>query len=201
MKTQKVLAVVVSLSLGICFQASAESLSTADGTTYNHITTKRVDPDGLYIEYTPDGGGLGMSKVKFSRLSEDQRKQFGYDEAKARDFEAQHAKAMEAWQAENVRMEKDSRARMDAQVAQANQDEALQTQRILALAQLKQAEAELARASGGNSDSAGYGYGTLGDGGFAVAIPSTGHAPPPITRHAPIAREFIGTNPGRGHAH
>jgi hypothetical protein len=193
MKLNHSLALVISLSLGVAAQASAESLSTADGVTYNNITTKRVDPDGVYIEYTPDGGGVGMSKVKFSRLNDDQRKEYGYDEAKAREYAAQYAKGMEQWLADAAKMEQESRARVAAQEAQAVQAETLENQHILALAQLKQAEAELARATAGNENYGGY-YGGLGDGGFAVAIPQTGRVTPPETRFAPIARSFVGVN-------
>lgn len=173
---------MVAVGLGIC--AKAESLSTADGVTYNGVSLKRVDPDGLYIEYTPDNGGVGMSKIKFSRLTSDQRKQYGYDEAKVRAYEADYAKSMEAWQAQNAKMEQDTRARVAAQQAQSNQEQAMETSRILALAQLKQAEADLARATAGAGEN--YGGAVLGGEGIAFAIPQTGRAPPPITRFAPL---------------
>jgi hypothetical protein len=195
------IALALSLSIGVVALAGAESLSTADGTTYNNITSKRVDPDGIYIEYTPAGGGMGMSKVKFSRLSDDQRKQFGYDEAKAKEYSAQYAKGMEQWRADNVKMEQESRARIAADQAQAIQAETLENQHILALAQLKQAEAELARAKAGNDNGAnGYGgYASLGDSGFAFAIPQTGRVVPATTDFAPIARSFVGVDNQRPH--
>jgi hypothetical protein len=200
MNQKHTIALALSLSLGVFSLAGAESLSTADGTTYNNITSKRVDPDGIYIEYTPAGGGMGMSKVKFSRLSDDQRKQFGYDEAKAKEYAAQYAKGMDQWRADNAKMEQESRARIAADQAQAIQAETLENQHILALAQLKQAEAELARAKAGGDNAGGYGgYTTLGDSGFAFAIPQTGRVVPATTDFAPIARPFIGVDNSRPH--
>src|ERR1700728_2482690 len=95
--------VLALLALGFCAQARSTTLSTTDGATYNNVTTQRVDPDGLYIEYTTSGGGLGMSKIKFSRLSSDQQKQFGYDATKARDYELSVAKATEVNRQESLR--------------------------------------------------------------------------------------------------
>ena len=97
--------ILALIGLGLCAQARSSNLSTTDGVTYNHITAQRVEPDGLYIEYTLPNGGIGMSKVKFSRLSADQQKQFGYDAAKAKDYEAGVAKANEEFRQQCVRQE------------------------------------------------------------------------------------------------
>jgi TRAP-type C4-dicarboxylate transport system substrate-binding protein len=161
--------ILILMALGLCASIHAETLSTTDGTRYDNITFKRVDPDGLYVEYVLPGNGLGMTKVKFSRLSDDQRKEFGYDATKAKDFEAQTAKANEDWRANALRMESEARVTRAQQDAQAAQELSAQTQRLLAMAQLKQAEADLARAAGG----AGYGGGYDGGwGGFGIPIVS-----------------------------
>src|SRR5580700_8475488 len=102
--------VLALIGLGLCAQARSGNLSTSDGVTYNNITAQRADPDGLYIEYSLPGGGLGMSKVKFSRLSPDQQKQFGYDAGKAKDFEAKVAAVTEDWRQENARLEQAAKA-------------------------------------------------------------------------------------------
>jgi hypothetical protein len=75
-------------------------ITTTDGQTYDHITAQRTDPDGLYVEYTLPGGGMGAAKVKFSRLSARLRKQCGYSSWAARDYEdatAEGARAYQAW--------------------------------------------------------------------------------------------------------
>jgi hypothetical protein len=145
---------LIIMGLGLCAQAECESLSTLDGTTYDNITAKRAEPDGLYIEYTPPGGGVGMSKVKYSRLSPEQQKQYRFDAAKARDYEVKLAKAMEDWRQENARWEESGKIERLAREAREEQAEQVTTDRIMAMAQLKQAEAELAR-----SDSGGAGNG------------------------------------------
>lgn len=171
----------------LCASANAESLSTTDGTTYDNIASKRADPDGLVIEYKLPSGGLGMAKVRFARLSADQQKQYGYDANKAREYEAQTAKATEEWRAEAIKAEQEGRARKAEQLAQENQAETLQTDRIVAMTQLKQAEADLARSSGGGGEDYGGAFGGyFGGGDFGFAIPPTGRVPRAKRRLAPI---------------
>jgi hypothetical protein len=74
------------------------TITTMDGKTYDHITAQRVDPDGLYIEYSPAGKGIGCAKLKFSRLSPDLQKQYGYDADAARKYEDGTYKATLAFQ-------------------------------------------------------------------------------------------------------
>jgi hypothetical protein len=62
-------------------------ITTMDGKTYDHITAQRTDPDGLYIEYTLPGNGMGVAKVKFSRLSARLRKLCGYNAEAGREYE------------------------------------------------------------------------------------------------------------------
>lgn len=156
------------IGLGLCLQAHSENLSTIDGATYNHITAQRVDPDGLYIEYSLPGGGFGMSKVKFSRLSLDQQKQFGYDASKAKDFEAQVAKATDDWRQESVRWDQISKVERVARQMRETEMEKVMNDRIIALAQLKQAQSSPADPSGGDYGY-GYGYGWSSWGGYPVS--------------------------------
>ncbi|HWY78006.1 MAG TPA: hypothetical protein VN281_20495 [Verrucomicrobiae bacterium] len=142
------------IGIGLCLQSRGEGLSTTDGTTYNNITSKRADPDGLYIEYSLPGGGLGMSKVKFSRLSPDQQKQYGYDEARAREYEAKVAQAQEDFRQECIRSDQIARAEKLARKGTDYEQARIENDRLMALAQLKAAEAEMSNANGG-----GYGYG------------------------------------------
>jgi hypothetical protein len=172
--------VLALIGLGLCAQARSSSLSTADGKSYDNITAQRVDPDGLLIEYTLPGGGIGVSKVKFSRLSSDQQKQFGYDAAKAKDYEAQVAKANDDYRQERARMEQAAQTQQAAQQAHSDLQEHAVNERIVAMAQLKEAEADLARATSGNG---GYGY-AGGEGLFA--LPEIGRAPRPSTQYAPV---------------
>src|SRR5580658_7828567 len=78
-------------ALALCLPAGAQAstISTTDGVTYADIKFERVEPDGLYIEYPLPGGGLGMSKIKFNRLSRAEQKKFGFDSEAAHDYEAE----------------------------------------------------------------------------------------------------------------
>ena len=64
-----------------------ESITSAEGKTYNAVKLLRVEPDGLVIEYRPDCGGTGLAKLKFAFLSESLRKDYGYDEAGSAAYE------------------------------------------------------------------------------------------------------------------
>lgn len=172
--------IIALIGLGLCFQAGATSLSTTDGTTYDHITTQRTDPDGLYIEYALPGGGIGMSKVKFTRLSADQQRQFGYDANKAKEHMAQVAKANEEFRGESIRWEQLAQAQRAAQQERELEQEKVQTERLMALAELKQAQA-----SAPANESYGGGY---GGGGDLFGIPTSGRLPKPTTEFAPIVR-------------
>ena len=93
-------ALIATILIAGVLRASAvvpSSVTTTDGTTYNHITSLRADPDGLYIEYSPDGNGLASVKVKFSRLSADLQKQYGYDANAAKQYEEGSYKAAQAY--------------------------------------------------------------------------------------------------------
>jgi hypothetical protein len=173
--------VIALIGLGLCAQARSATLSTTDGTTYDNVTKQRIDPDGLYIEYKLPGGGLGMSKVKYDRLSADQQKQFGFDAAKARDYEAKVAKANDDFRQDCIRIEQAAQTQRAAQEARVDQEEKAFSERLMAMAQLKEAEADLARATQGNGGYGGYG----GDGGL-FAIPQTGRAPRASTEYAPV---------------
>ena len=139
-------AAVLSLlvALALCMPARSNTITTTDGVAYNNVTTQRADPDGLYIEYTLPGGGVGMSKVKYSRLSADQQKQFGFDAAKAHDYEAQVAKANEDFRQESLRDEQIAQA---ARRAREQRDDNSLNDRLLAQAQTAAAQPNPAPAS------------------------------------------------------
>jgi hypothetical protein len=170
------------LAFGLCAQAySITSLSTTDGSTYNNITTQRVDPDGLYIEYTLPGGGVGMSKIKFSRLTPDQQKQFGFDAGKAHDYEASVAKANEDFRQDALRMDQLSSAAR--QTREADNERVLE-QRATVRSQLNAAQmAPQYVPLGGPA----YDYSSLGGGYGLYALPRVSrHMPKNGTTYAPV---------------
>lgn len=68
---------------------STNAITTLDGQRYEATRILRVRHDGLEIEYRPDGGGVGMAKIKFQRLPEDLQARFGFDPQQAATYEAQ----------------------------------------------------------------------------------------------------------------
>jgi len=69
-------------------------ITTTDGQTYKNVKLLHVLADGLLVEYSPDSGGTGLARLKFSTLSESLQKQFGYDPGKAAAYERGQALAM-----------------------------------------------------------------------------------------------------------
>jgi hypothetical protein len=165
------------LGIILCLQAQSSTLTTSDGATYNNVTTQRADPDGLYIEYTLPGGGVGMSKVKYSRLPADQQKQFGYDAAKAHDYETQVAKANEDFRQESLRDEQIAQA---ARRAREQRDDKALNEQLLA-----QAQSDAAQLNQPATSVPGYNYGS-GYWGGGVGVPGVRHYIPARRVYAPI---------------
>jgi hypothetical protein len=150
---------IALIALSLYTQPQTRTLSTVDGAIYTGITMQRVDPDGLYIEYTLPGGGIGVSKVKFHRLSRAQKKQFGYDANKASDYEEQVAQANQDCSQELMRryqIEQATRRQRDLE----NQN--AYAGRMAAITQLNAAQA--ARELSPDSPGADFGRGGMGIG-------------------------------------
>jgi hypothetical protein len=166
--------------LGVAFltwtlSANAElpsTITTTDGATYNGVSLIRVEPDGYLVNYQPVKNGMGVAKIKFSRLSADQQKQSGYDPQKAHEFEIALAKGAEDWRQENARMEQNAKIERQSREQNDERQEQLSIQRLAALAQLEQAEANLAQARGGDDYGSSPVWSSLTDGYGAVAIPT-----------------------------
>ncbi len=172
--------VLITLGFCLCVSARAASISTTDGETYNNITKQRVDPDGLYIEYKLPAGGLGMSKVKFSRLSPELQKQYGYDATKAHDYETKVAKATEDFRQESLRDEQIAQA---ARQARAAREESTPVYHVPPPAQVSGDQAAPTEVP-----PYGYGYDYSYGGVGAFAVPNTGHVPSARRDYAPVVR-------------
>jgi len=59
--------------------AAAGDLVTRTGVVYKKFHVEKADAGGLLISYTPDSGGLGMTRLSFDVLPENLQKQYGYD--------------------------------------------------------------------------------------------------------------------------
>jgi hypothetical protein len=104
------------------------AITTTDGKTYAHITDQRTDPDGLYIEYTTPGNGMGSAKIKFNRLSADLQKQYGYDADAAKKYEDGAYKAQMDFQAWADKQDAASQKARDDAAARDLQEETLMAQ-------------------------------------------------------------------------
>jgi hypothetical protein len=72
--------------------SAPDEITTRDGTTYKGVMVQKVDADGLRIGYTPAGGGIGATKLKFENLDESLQKRYGYDPRRAAAYEEEQAK-------------------------------------------------------------------------------------------------------------
>ena len=59
--------------------AAAGDLVTRAGTVYKKFHVEKVDASGILISYTPDNGGIGMTRISFDLLPDNLQKQYGYD--------------------------------------------------------------------------------------------------------------------------
>jgi len=121
MKSQIAIALLASgLLAGLQTQAQTSgasptvTITTVDGRVYHDVTVIRSDPDGILINYTPEGGGIGMAKLRFRNLPNDLQSRYGYDAKSATDYEQRQERANEDY------------------VAQMNHDESLRRYRELA---------------------------------------------------------------------
>ena len=63
-------------------------IRTLDGTVYEDAEVLRIGPDGIDIGYVKPDGSYAMKGLRFLNLPVDLQKRFGYDPAKAAEFEA-----------------------------------------------------------------------------------------------------------------
>jgi len=57
-------------------------LVTVNGEKYNNVHVEKVEPDGIIISYTLEGGGMGMTKIYLDDLSDELRQRYGFNPAK-----------------------------------------------------------------------------------------------------------------------
>src|SRR5438477_5408711 len=115
-----------------------DRITTLDGKTYEKAILERVDPDGLLVAFAPVEGGSGSAKLKFRNLPAELQRRFGYDPARASDYEAARARGEAMWSAENAVWTEQRRA---AQAEEAAWERQMRAQAEVRLA----AEADQAR--------------------------------------------------------
>jgi len=172
----------------------AATITTTDGQTYKGVSLIRAEPDGYLVNYEPLKNGMGIAKIKFSRLSGDMQKQAGYNPDKAREFEAGVARANESLVQQSINW--DAAARAERQARQVREDQ-MDLQRMAYLAQVNQAQAAQDQAAGGpwTWSSLGGGYGVYAVPRLANRPVKTGFQPAP--GHIPFASPIPARAPKR----
>jgi hypothetical protein len=113
-------------------------IAALDGKIYDKATLEKVDPDGLLVVFVPVEGGSGSAKLKFRNLPTELQERFGYDPARASDYETARARGEALWHTDNALW---TEQRWAAQAEQATWERQMRAQTELRLA----AEAEQAR--------------------------------------------------------
>jgi len=120
-----------------------DQITTLDGKTYDKVLLEKVEPDGLSISFTPSQGGSGSAKLKFRNLPPELRERFGYDAARAADYETARAQGEATWLAQSAIRGEQRWAVLAEQAARERQ--------LRAEAEAAEAEAERARAETANN--------------------------------------------------
>lgn len=69
-----------------CVRVFAEDFTTTDGKKLEGVTVTRIEPDGIVVMTDS-----GIEKIVFTKLPEDVQKKYGFDPAKAAQFQQQRA--------------------------------------------------------------------------------------------------------------
>lgn len=77
--------------------ADPTEIKTLDGKTYKSVRILKVTPGGLAVQFTPAGGGIGMTKIGFENLSADLQQRYGYDVGKAAAYKTEQAAMQGQW--------------------------------------------------------------------------------------------------------
>lgn len=74
-------------------QTATEQIKTLEGKAYKAARIEAVEPDGIQVAYEPEGGGVGLAKLRFQVLPGDLQRRFGYDSDRAAKYAAEQAEA------------------------------------------------------------------------------------------------------------
>jgi hypothetical protein len=64
-------------------------VKTTAGKVYDKIQVSKVEPDGVVVSYTPEKGGMAITKLFFEELPKNWRDHYGYSSQKAEEFRKQ----------------------------------------------------------------------------------------------------------------
>jgi hypothetical protein len=98
---------------------AANEIVTRIGATYEGVEILKVEPNGLTMGYTPQGGGIGIIKIPFDELSDDLQKKYGYNFQKASEYQVEQQKAAGWWREKLIADEAAARAKREAEEKEA----------------------------------------------------------------------------------
>ena len=131
--------------------ADPKEIKTLDGKTYKSVRILKVTPGGLAVQFTPAGGGIGMTKIGFENLSADLQQRYGYDVGKAAAYKTEQAAMQGQWigvmQAQQAQEWAAVRARADDNFKGRAEIDRLENERRQAEAAQARAEAARVRAA------------------------------------------------------
>ena len=119
-----------------------DRITTLDGKAYEKVTLERVEPDGLIVSFAPVEGGSGTAKLKFRNLPAELQERFGYDAARASEYEAARARGEATWLAESAAWTEQHRAALAEQATWEKQMRAQTDARLAAESEQARMEAE-----------------------------------------------------------
>ena len=117
----KILTIIFLLA---AMPAIADTITTISGTTYSDASVTKTTPTAISIVHS-----TGMAKIPFKDLPAATQKKYGYDPARAADFEAQEAQ-----------QKAEQQQRAEAQRIQAEQENAAKQQALIAKEQAEIAQ-------------------------------------------------------------
>ena len=74
---------------GIETPFDSSHVKTTTGKVYEKIQVSKVEPDGVVVSYTPEKGGMAITKIYFEELPDGWRKHYGYSPQKAEEYRKQ----------------------------------------------------------------------------------------------------------------
>jgi len=117
-----------------------DRITTLDGKTYEKATLERGDPAGRLVAFGPVEGRSGSAKLKFRNLPAELRERFGYDPARASEYETARARGEAMWSAENALWTEQRRAAQAEETAWERQLRAQAESRLAAEAEQSRVE-------------------------------------------------------------
>jgi len=154
-----------------------DRITTTDGKAYDKVNVKKVDPDGLLVDFSPKDGGFGTAKIKFRNLPPDLQQRYAYDPARATEFENSQARGQNNWTAQNAAWMQRREGAQAEQTAREDKmrEQAAANEHLRLESDLRRAEADQQRAAqpdyypgwyGGGGWGYGGGYGVGWGGGY-----------------------------------